>query len=76
MLEGNFIIALLLTLFAGMATGIGGAIIMFVKKFSPKFLCATLGFSAGVMILISLVELFQEARVSLVGEFGEKAGLF
>ena len=76
MLEGNFIIALVLTLFAGMATGIGGAIIMFVKKFSPKFLCATLGFSAGVMILISLVELFQEARVSLVGEFGEKAGLF
>ena len=48
MLEGNFIIALLLTLGAGIATGIGGAIIMFVKRFNPKMLCATLGFSAGV----------------------------
>lgn len=76
MLEGNFIMALLLTLFAGMATGIGGAIILFVKRFSPKFLCATLGFSAGVMILISLVELFQEARLSLSLEFGERMGLF
>ena len=74
MLEGNVITALLLTVFAGMATGIGGAIILFVKKFSPKFLCATLGFSAGVMLLISLVELFQEARVELVLEFGEKLG--
>ena len=49
---------------------------MFVKKFSPKVLCATLGFSAGVMILISLVELFQEARFELVATFGEKLGLF
>ena len=59
-----------------MATGVGGAIIMFVKKFSPKVLCATLGFSAGVMILISLVELFQEARISLALQFGDKMGLF
>lgn len=76
MFEGNVIAALLLTLFAGAATGLGGAIILFVKKFSPKFLCATLGFSAGVMILISLVELFQEANLSLATEFGEKMGLF
>lgn len=75
MFEGNFIMAFLLTLFAGMATGIGGAIILFVKRFSPKFLCATLGFSAGVMILISLVELFQEAREALSLEFGEQMGL-
>lgn len=75
MFEGNFITAFLLTLFAGMATGVGGAIILFVKRFNPKFLCATLGFSAGVMILISLVELFQEARHSLVMEFGERPGL-
>lgn len=75
MFEGNFIMAFLLTLFAGMATGIGGAIILFVRRFSPKFLCATLGFSAGVMILISLVELFQEAREALSLEFGEQMGL-
>lgn len=76
MFEGNFIYALLLTLFAGLSTGLGGAIILFVKRFNTKVLCATLGFSAGVMILISLVEMFQEANTSLAGEFGEKMGLF
>ena len=75
-MEGNLFSALLLTLCAGLATGIGGIVIMFVKKFSPKFLSASLGFSAGVMILISLVELFPEARGSLSGIYGEKLGLF
>lgn len=75
-MEGTYIQAFLLTLFAGLATGIGGAVIMFVKRFSPKFLAASLGFSAGVMILISLVELFPEARHSLSGIYGERQGLF
>lgn len=75
MTDGNFINALLLTLIAGMATGVGGAIIMFVKKFSPKILSASLGFSAGVMIFISLVELFPEAQHSLGGLHGEKMGM-
>ena len=75
-MEGNFYSALICTLIAGLATGIGGAVIMFVKKFSPKILAATLGFSAGVMILISLVELFPEAQHSLSGIYGEKLGLF
>lgn len=75
-MEGNFFSAFLLTLGAGLATGIGGAVIMFVKKFSSKFLSASLGFSAGVMILISLVELFPEAQHALSGIYGEKLGLF
>ena len=74
-MEGNFVSALLLTLGAGLATGIGGAVIMFVKRFSSKFLSASLGFSAGVMILISLVELFPEAQHALSGIYGEKLGL-
>lgn len=75
-MEGTFYNALLCTLFAGLATGIGGAVIMFVKKFSPKILSASLGFSAGVMLLISLVELFPEAQHSLSAIYGEKLGLF
>ncbi len=75
-MEGNFYSALICTLCAGLATGIGGAVIMFVKKFSPKILAASLGFSAGVMILISLVELFPEARESLAAINGEKLGMF
>ena len=75
MVEGNFINALLLTLIAGLATGVGGAIIMFVKRCSPKVLSAALGFSAGVMIFISLVELFSESRHSLSLLFGDKLGM-
>ena len=75
MLEGKFIIALVLTLFAGLAPGVGGAIILFFKKFSSKMLSASLGFSAGVMILISFVELFREARTSLGNAFGDHIGL-
>ncbi len=75
-MNGNFINAFLLTLFAGLATGIGGVVIMFVRKFSPKILSASLGFSAGVMIFISLVEIFPEARASLSLLYGERLGAF
>ncbi len=73
--QGNVIQALLLTLFAGLATGLGAIIVMFAKKFSTKTLSLTMGFSAGVMILVSFVELFSDARNTLSGEFGDKFGL-
>ena len=73
-MDGNYINAFLLTLFAGLATGIGGLVIMFVRKFSPKVLSAALGFSAGVMILISFTELFTEAQDSFSLLYGEKPG--
>lgn len=74
MVNDNFILALTLTLIAGLSTGIGGAIIIFTKKLSNKFLAASLGFSAGVMIFISLVEIFGEANESMVLLYGEKLG--
>lgn len=73
-MDGNYINAFLLTLAAGLATGIGGLVIMFVRKFSPRVLSAALGFSAGVMILISLTELFTEAQDSFSLLYGEKSG--
>ena len=63
--NGNFILALTLTLVAGLSTGIGGAIIIFTKKLSNKFLAASLGFSAGVMIFISMAEMFPEAQATI-----------
>ena len=59
--------ALLLTLIAGAATGIGGALVLFKKKLSSNFLAGALGLSAGVMIFISLAELYPEAQ-SLVAD--------
>lgn len=72
--NSNFILALTLTIIAGLSTGLGGAIIIFTKKLSNKFLAASLGFSAGVMIFISLVEIFPEAQGSMVALYGEKMG--
>ena len=54
--------ALLLTLIAGAATGIGGALVLFKKKLSSNTLAASLGLSAGVMVFISLAEMFPEAQ--------------
>ena len=56
------IYALILTLIAGAATGIGGALVLFKKKLSSNILAASLGLSAGVMIFISLAELLPEAQ--------------
>ena len=58
--------ALLLTLIAGAATGIGGALVLFKKNLSSNFLAAALGLSAGVMIFISLAELLPEAQAEIV----------
>jgi ZIP family zinc transporter len=58
----GIISALILTLIAGSATGVGGALVLFKKNLSSKFLAGALGLSAGVMIFISLAEMFPEAQ--------------
>ena len=58
--------ALLLTLIAGAATGIGGALVLFKKRISSNFLAGALGLSAGVMIFISLAELLPEAQAEIM----------
>ena len=44
-----------LTLFAGLSTGIGSALAFFAKSTNTRFLTASLGFSAGVMIYVSMI---------------------
>jgi ZIP family zinc transporter len=66
--------ALLLTLIAGAATGIGGAMVLFKKKISSNFLAGALGLSAGVMIFISLAELFPEAQAEITAIGSVKYG--
>jgi ZIP family zinc transporter len=53
--------ALLLTAGAGLSTTIGSLLGLVVKEPGPKFVGFTLGFSAGVMILVSFVELLADA---------------
>ncbi|HEY8362244.1 MAG TPA: zinc transporter ZupT [Tissierellaceae bacterium] len=70
----NVIFAFALTLLAGLSTGIGSALSLLTKKTSTKFLSAALGFSAGVMIYVSFVEIFANARDALVSAFGVRGG--
>lgn len=72
----NVFLAFLLTMLAGLSTGIGSVIALFSKKYSPIFLSGSLGFSAGVMIYISFVEIFQKANILFVKTVGEKTGYF
>ncbi len=71
----NILLAFALTLFAGLSTGIGSAISLFAKRTSKKFLSVSLGFSAGVMIYVSMIEIFVKAQHSLTSAFGAKNGL-
>lgn len=70
----NFLIAFGLTLFAGLSTGVGSALAFFAKRTNTKFLSISLGFSAGVMIYVSFVEIFVKAQDALVVSFGEIHG--
>ncbi|MCK4881145.1 MAG: zinc transporter ZupT, partial [Bacteroidales bacterium] len=69
---GNFWFAFGLTLFAGLSTGIGSALAFFTKSTNTRFLSVSLGFSAGVMVYVSFVEILQKARISLIPGYGEK----
>jgi len=70
----NILFALSLTVFAGLSTGIGSLIGFMSKKFNPKFLAGSLGFSAGVMIYVSMIEIFVKAKDSLSEVYGDKQG--
>lgn len=58
----NWQLPLLMTFLAGLATIIGGFITFFVNKNNMKVLSLGLGFSAGVMIFVSLTEIMHTAQ--------------
>ena len=63
--------ALGLTLFAGLATGIGSIIAFAAKRTNYRFLSISTGFSAGVMLYVSFVEIFAKGEAALAARFGE-----
>ncbi len=74
-----YILPLILTLFAGMSTLLGGFITFFIKRNSLKALSVGLGFSAGVMVFVSLSELVpgsEETLKAYYGLLGAKAMVF
>ena len=66
--------AFLLTLIAGLSTGIGSCIALLARRTNRKFLSISLGFSAGVMVYVSMVEILATAQESLTAGLGARGG--
>ena len=58
----NMAMAFSLTILAGLTTAIGGAIAFFTNKNNLKTLSVGLGFSAGVMIFVSMVDIIPNSK--------------
>lgn len=72
MQEQHIVFAFILTAIAGLSTGIGSLISLLAKKTNTNFLCASLGFSAGIMLYVSFMEMMPQAKIELESVFGEK----
>ena len=70
----NVIFAFSISLLAGLATGLGSTLAFFAKRTNTKVLSGALGFSAGVMIYVSFVEIFNKAREDLIDKIGQTSG--
>ena len=70
----DLLLAFAMTLIAGLSTGIGSLIAFLAKRTSRRFLSVSLGFSAGVMVYVSMVEILATARESLARQWGARGG--
>lgn len=68
-IPNNIGLAFSLTMLAGLTTAIGGAIAFVTKKDNLKTLSVGLGFSAGVMIFVSLVDIIPSSESLLKVNF-------
>lgn len=73
-IEGNAVLGLGLTLFAGLSTGLGSLVLFFARKPGTALLSFGLGLSGGVMIYISLVELLPSASELMQQSLGLRSG--
>ncbi|MDR1612769.1 MAG: zinc transporter ZupT [Planctomycetota bacterium] len=70
-MDNDPLLAFAFTLLAGVSTGIGSALAFFANRTNTRFLAGSLGFSAGVMIYVSFVELLGTARNELAELLGD-----
>jgi ZIP family zinc transporter len=73
-MHDNALTAFALTLFAGLSTGLGGFVVFLARKPSARLLSFGLGFSAGVMVFVSLTELLPQSRELFGSSAGELLG--
>ena len=73
-MESAVLFAFLITLGAGLATAVGAGVGLFAKHTNRHFLAVALGFSAGVMIYVSFVEILPKAGDYIAESPGDFAG--
>lgn len=73
-LDQGVLFAFLITLAAGLCTGIGSVIALFSRGYQPRLLSLALSFSAGVMLFVSFVEIYPKARLAMSTALGSRAG--
>lgn len=73
-MNASFLPAFGMTLLAGLSTGIGSLIALLTRHTNRKFLSVALGFSAGVMVYVSLVEILAQAQTTLAAALGTRGG--
>lgn len=66
--------AFMLTLLAGLATALGALLTFLSKKDNSRFLSIGLGFSAGVMIYVSFVEILVKSQNAFSEKYGQLTG--
>lgn len=70
----DMMLGLLLTLIAGVATGVGSPVVLFSKRANTRFLSACLSFAAGVMLYVAFAEILLEAFEDLKYGLGDQSG--
>lgn len=75
-MDNNVLFALMLTVLAGLSTGVGSVLALFVERKNTKFLSCSLGFSAGVMLYVSMIEIFAKSKSYLALAVGEIKGAY
>jgi zinc transporter, ZIP family len=70
MMDSALVLAFTVTLFAGLATGIGSTLAFLTKTTNKSFFAISMGFSAGVMIYLSFAEILPKATSYIEPETG------
>jgi ZIP family zinc transporter len=74
LIQPGVFLAFLLTLLAGLSTGVGSAMAFFSRRTNKTFLSLSMGFSGGVMVYVSFVEILPKAVEALARDWGPTGG--
>src|SRR6478752_10253936 len=70
----NVWVALLVTLAAGLATGLGSLMVLFSRRPNPRLLAFGLAFAGGAMVFVSLTEILTKAIDSFTQAYDARVG--